>query len=70
MKRLVRNLLVVAVAVLGSMPVQAGASAKQRPCVGHGGVESATAGPGAGVIEIRVYCNDGQSEGPYVYEIR
>jgi hypothetical protein len=109
-KNLVRSVLVVAVAAIGSMPVQAQAGAN-GPCDGHGGIRSASARPvadsvdvmvecadgarrgpfryhtsgavacgdhggvraataRAGVIEVIIYCHDGQSEGPYVYEIR
>ena len=40
------------------------------PCADNDGAHSATARPGAGVIEVTVYCNDGASEGPFVYQIR
>ncbi len=43
--------------------------AGQYPCADNGGVHSATVRPGAGVIEVIVYCNDGTSEGPFVYRI-
>jgi hypothetical protein len=69
MKQSMRAMVAAAVAVVASMPVTAHAAPNQA-CAGHGGVRAATVRPGAGVIEVIVYCNDGPSEGPFVYEIR
>ena len=43
MKTLIRSALVIVVAVVGSMPVQAGAAS--GPCDGHNGIRSAAATP-------------------------
>lgn len=46
-----------------------GTSGAAYPCANHGGVRFASARTEAGVIEIRVYCNDGTQEGPFVYRV-
>lgn len=64
MKRLVRNLLVVAVALVGSMPVRSQASSDHRPCERHGGVGSATARPAGRGFDVTVTCADRARRGP------
>jgi hypothetical protein len=65
MRTLLRNALVVLVAVLGWIPVLA-ARASSGPCDGHGGVASASAEPlAADVFDIALRCADGQHGGPF-----
>ena len=45
MKQLIRNLLVVAVAFVGSMPVHADATSSSGACDAHGGIRSGAARP-------------------------
>lgn len=66
MKRLVRPVLVAAVAVIGSMPMAvAHAAAANSPCDGHGGVRSAAARPAGDGFDVTVGCADGTRRGPY-----
>lgn len=56
MKRLVRNLLVAAVAIVGSMPFHAAKAESHGPCDGHGGMWSASARPAGKGFEMTVGC--------------
>lgn len=64
-KRMVLNLLVATVAVVGSMPVHAAYAASNRPCDDHGGVRSATAKTAGDAFVVSVTCQDGVRRGPY-----
>ena len=64
MKHIVRSLLVVAVAVAGSMPVQASGAASNSPCDGHGGIKSASARLAGKAFDVTVRCTDGLRHGP------
>jgi hypothetical protein len=65
-KSMVQSLLVVAVAAIGSMPVQAQAG-PNGPCVDHGGITSAWARPVADAVDVTLDCADSATRGPFRY---
>jgi hypothetical protein len=68
MKGLLRNLLVISVAAVGSMPMQAKADSG-GPCDGHGGMRTASAHPVGKSIDVTVTCADELRRGPYRFPV-
>lgn len=65
MNRLVRTMLMTAVAVVGSMPMGVAHASSNSPCDGHGAVKSASATPAGRGFDVMVGCADGVRRGPY-----
>ena len=63
MNGLMRNLLVISLAAVGSMPMQAKAESGGS-CADHCGIESASARPAGRGFDVRVRCFDGTAASP------